>query len=55
MSDFNNITQRVFFRETKTKLKTGPYKLLCFFLFFLPVPIRAFKPDVFLPLTWRRR
>lgn len=51
-------TKKVLFRETKAKLKNALINdpvSLPLFLFFFPVPIRAFEPDIFLPLTWTRR
>lgn len=53
MSYFSSIIEKVLLMKTKTKLKTASYRLLFPFLF--SVPIRAFKFDVFLPLTWRKR
>lgn len=53
MSYFSSIIEKVLLMKTKTKLKTASYRLLFPFLF--SVPVRAFKFDVFLSLTWRKR
>lgn len=52
-SYFSSIIEKVLLMKTKTKIKTASYRLLSPILF--SVPVKAFKFDVFLPLTWRKR